>query len=69
MPTTSMNTADYVRSLIESSLDSLVAIAPDGAITDVNKATELVTGRSREQLVGTDFSNYFTDPEYARAGY
>ena len=69
MPTTSMNTADYVRSLIESSLDPLVTIAPDGAITDVNKATELVTGLKREQLVGTDFSSYFTDPEYARAGY
>ena len=69
MPTTSMNTADYVRSLIESSLDPLVTIAPDGAITDVNKATELVTGLKRKQLVGTDFSSYFTDPEYARAGY
>ena len=69
MPTTSMNTADYVRSLIESSLDPLVTIAPDGAITDVNKATELVTGLKRKQLVGTDFTSYFTDPEYARAGY
>ncbi|MDC9725191.1 MAG: PAS domain S-box protein, partial [Gammaproteobacteria bacterium] len=69
MPTASMNTADYVRSLIESSLDPLVTIAPDGAITDVNKATELVTGLKRKQLVGTDFSSYFTDPEYARAGY
>jgi len=64
-----MNTADYVRSLIESSLDPLVTIASDGAITDVNKATELVTGLKRKQLVGTDFSSYFTDPEYARAGY
>jgi len=69
MPASSMNSADYVRSLIESSLDPLVTIASDGAITDVNKATELVTGLKRKQLVGTDFSSYFTDPEYARAGY
>jgi PAS domain S-box-containing protein len=36
---------------------------------DVNKAMELVTGVSRESLVGTDSSNYFTDPEKAREGY
>jgi len=59
----------YTRSLIESSLDPLVTIAPEGTITDVNKATELITGLKREQLVGTDFSNYFTDPDYAKAGY
>ena len=38
----------YNRSLIEASLDPLVTIGPDGKITDVNKATELVTGYSRE---------------------
>ncbi len=35
----------------------------------MNKATELITGLKRAQLVGTDFSNYFTDPEFAKAGY
>jgi len=35
----------------------------------VNKATETVTGRTREELTGTDFSDYFTEPEKARAGY
>jgi PAS domain S-box-containing protein len=59
----------YVRSLIEASLDPLVTIRPDGRIADVNKATELVTGFSRDQLVGSDFSEYFTDPEKARRGY
>jgi PAS domain S-box-containing protein len=59
----------YNRSLIEASLDPLVTIAPDGKITDVNNATEKVTGRSRRQLIGTDFSDYFTDPGKARAGY
>ncbi len=59
----------YTRSLIEASLDPLVTISPDGKIMDVNNATELVTGVSREDLVGTDFSNYFTEPENARQGY
>ena len=59
----------YARNLIEASLDPLVTISPDGKITDVNKATELVTGVSRDQLIGSDFSNYFTDPEKARRGY
>src|SRR3972149_1266054 len=58
----------YARSLIEASIDPLVTISPDGKITDVNKATELVTGVSREQLIGSDFSDYFTEPEKAREG-
>ncbi len=59
----------YNRSLLEASLDPLVTIAADGKITDVNAATEKVTGRSREELIGTDFSDYFTDPDKAKAGY
>jgi len=59
----------YSRSLIEASLDPLVTISPDGKITDVNEATEQVTGRSRSELIGTDFSDYFTEPDAAQAGY
>ncbi len=59
----------YHRSLLEASLDPLVTIDANGKITDVNAATETVTGRRREELVGTDFSDYFTEPEKARAGY
>jgi len=59
----------YNRSLIEASLDPLVTIAPDGKIIDVNNAAEKVTGLSRQQLIGTNFSDYFTDPGKARAGY
>jgi PAS domain S-box-containing protein len=59
----------YARSLIEASLDPLVTISPEGKITDVNEATVKVTGVSRERLIGTDFSNYFTAPEKAREGY
>lgn len=59
----------YNRSLIEAGPDPLVTIGRDGTITDVNAATEAATGRARAELVGTDFSNYFIDPEKARAGY
>jgi PAS domain S-box-containing protein len=60
---------DYNRSLIEASLDPLVTIGPDGKVTDVNAATEAVTGYGRGELIGTDFSDYFTEPANARAGY
>jgi len=59
----------YARSLIEASLDSLVTISADGKVMDVNRATELETGVARDQLIGSDFSDYFTDPERAREGY
>ena len=59
----------YNRSLIEASLDPLVTITPDGKIGDVNHATELVTGASRDELIGSDFRSYFTDPLRARDGY
>ncbi len=59
----------YSRNLIETSLDPLVTISAEGKIMDVNRATEKVTGLGREQLIGTDFADYFTDPALARAGY
>jgi PAS domain S-box-containing protein len=62
-------TSAYARSLIEASLDPLVTISPEGKITDVNHATEQVTGVSKEWLIGTDFSTYFTEPRKARQGY
>jgi PAS domain S-box-containing protein len=61
--------SQYARSLIEASRDPLVTISPEGKITDVNEATVRVTGVARGQLVGTDFSDYFTEPGRAREGY
>ncbi|GFO56446.1 hypothetical protein GMSM_34530 [Geomonas sp. Red276] len=61
--------SQYVRSLIEASLDPLLTISGEGKITDVNEATVKVTGLSREELLGTDFTRYFTDPDQAREGY
>jgi PAS domain S-box-containing protein len=61
--------SQYSRSLIEASLDPLVTISVEGKITDVNEASIKVTGVSREELIGNDFSNYFTEPEKAQQGY
>ncbi|NOR46572.1 MAG: PAS domain S-box protein [Methanosarcinaceae archaeon] len=62
-------TSSYARGLIEASLDPLLTIGQDGKITDVNKAFELVTGISRENLIGSDFLDYFTETEKATEGY
>jgi PAS domain S-box-containing protein len=61
--------SSYNRRLLEASLDPLVTIGPDGMITDVNRATMAATGRSRDELVGTDLADYVTEPDRARAGY
>ena len=59
----------YARSLIEADLDPLVTISVDGKIMDSNAAAARDTGVPREQMKGSDFSEYFTDPDSARAGY
>jgi len=60
---------DAARGMIESSLDSLVAISPEGKITDANEATVRLTGVPRDKLIGTSFSDYFTEPEKAEEIY
>ena len=55
--------------MIEASLDPLVTIGYDGKITDLNEAIEHVTGYSRNELIGTDFTNYFTEPDKAKKVY
>ncbi|MGA2060584.1 MAG: ATP-binding protein [Thermoguttaceae bacterium] len=59
----------YARNLLEASLDPLVTISPEGKITDVNQATELATDLTRKELIGSDFSSYFTEPQKANEGY
>ena len=58
----------YTRSLIESNIDALMTTNPAGIITDVNKQMELLTGCTRDELIGAPFKNYFTDPDRAEAG-
>ena len=57
----------YTRSLIESHMDALVITDPLGIITDANKQMEALTGCTRDELIGSPFRDYFTDPERAEA--
>jgi len=61
--------SQYSLSLIEASRDPLFTINPEGKITDINNASINVTESTREQLIGTDFFEYFTEPEKARNIY
>src|SRR5256885_7162782 len=58
----------YNRGLIESSVDALVTVGPDVAITDVNEQMIRLTGYTREELIGSSFKDYFTEPDRAAAG-
>jgi PAS domain S-box-containing protein len=69
METALMHESRYARSLIEASLDPLVTINTKGKITDMNEALANITGITREKLTGTDFFDYFTEPQKAREVY
>src|ERR1700683_5537483 len=58
----------YTRSLIESNIDALITTDPRGIITDINKQTEALTGRTRDALGGATFKNPITDAQRAEAG-
>jgi PAS domain S-box-containing protein len=58
----------YTRSLIESNIDALMTTDPVGVVTDVNQQMEWLTGRSRDELIGSPFKQYFTDPSRAEDG-
>jgi len=59
---------NYNRGLIESSVDAMLTVAPDLTITDVNEQMAGLTGYSRDQLIGSRFQDYFTDPNLAALG-
>src|SRR5678815_2855744 len=69
METTNTQKSQYARSLIEASLDPLVTVSTEGKITDMNEALAHITGVPREKLTGTDFFEYFTEPQKAREIY
>jgi PAS domain S-box-containing protein len=59
----------YARSLIEASQDPLITISTQGKIMDMNQALAQLTDKTREQLTGTDFFDYFTEKQEAREIY
>lgn len=58
----------YTRSLIESNIDALITTDPRGIITDINRQMEILTGSTRDELIGAPFKDYFTNPDRAEAG-
>lgn len=59
----------YARSLIETSPHPLMTISLDGTIADANTPMELITGLSRETLLGSDFLDYFIEREKVKEAY
>jgi len=69
MERTKSHESKYASNLIEVSLDPLITISTEGKITDMNQAKVNITGVEREILVGTNFYDYFTEPQNARKVY
>ena len=59
----------YARNLIEATLDPLITIDVDGKIMDVNEAMVKATDNVREQLIDTNFINYFVEKDKAKEVY
>ena len=55
----------YTRSLFECNIDAIMTTDPACIITDVNKQMEILTGCTRDELIGAPFKNYFTDADLA----
>jgi two-component system sensor kinase FixL len=62
-------TGVYLQTLMDTMVDVLVTIDVDGVITDVNRATERLSGYDRTELIGQPFHRFFTDPDHAQAGF
>ncbi len=61
------NTRNYLRLLIESSRDMIVACDKDGYITEFNLAAQKTFGYELSEIIGTHFSElYATKSEYKR---
>ena len=69
MERTKTHESYYASSLIEASLDPLITINAAGKITDMNQAKVDITGIEREKLIGSNFFDYFTEPQKAREVY
>lgn len=59
----------YNRNLIDANVDPFIAINPEGEIIDVNIATENITGISKNQLINSNFANYFINSNKAQEAY
>ena len=55
----------YNRGLIEINMDALMTVTRSGKISDVNETAISVTNLSRDELIGADFLDLFTDKKEA----
>ncbi len=58
----------YNRGLFEASLDPFVTFDHNGIILDANEAAIQATGKTLDEMKGSRFADYFTDPERAFMG-
>ncbi len=52
---------DYTRSVIEANPDLIVVLDDKGTILDLNASGELLTGISKDRLIGTPYFGYLVD--------
>ena len=57
----------YTRSLFESTIDAIVSTDARGDIIDLNHPMELLSGKSRTEIIGKSFANFFSDRAQAQA--
>ena len=57
----------YSQSLMDNMSDILMTTSRRGVITQVNPATERISGYSAKELLRKPFAKFFTDPERAQA--
>ena len=59
----------YLRGLkLRVPVDGLITVDPTGFITDVNEQMCRMSGYTREELIGSIFKQYFTEPDRADLG-
>ncbi len=59
----------FANGLMEASLDPAVNIGTNGKIIDTNQAMADITGTAHQQLIGSDFTGYFTELQKAEELY
>lgn len=64
-----MKNLKYAISILEASRDPLFTVNSEGKILDVNEAAIKATNRSRIEIIGSDFIDYFTDTSKAKKAY
>ena len=58
----------YRQTMMDSMLDVLMTTDTEGTITEVNSATERISGYPADELLGKPFSMFFTESDRAQAG-